>query len=61
MIREQHPIVWKATQPWLIKSTDPIKVGKRIREVLKKKGFREIGDEENIGETLEEAEEFLSK
>ena len=61
MIREEYPLVWKATKPWIIKTTDPIKVGQRVRDGLKKKGFRDIRDEDNLVETLDEAEEFLMK
>jgi len=61
-LKEEFPVVYKTAKIWLIKdSTNNILAGEMIRDRLEKKGFRKITMDENIHESLEEAEEYFSE
>ena len=61
-LKDEFPAVYKTAKVWLIKdSTNNIKAGEIIRDRLEKNGFRKIEMNENISESLEEAEEYFSE
>ena len=62
LLKEDYPAVYKSTRAWLIKDDMAnVKAANRIRQGLMRKGFRSIDIEENMGETLDEAEDWLNQ